>query len=154
MHTKQGGHSRQAYRFTDLVQPLPTVWNNPSQSSLRTFIALPSQPYSHLLQSDCRYITNWQSILDCTQFIFKDESVQKTQAVSEVHSSFGLYISAEQTNKKCSTRIMLLLINAHTPAFSWKLTYTRMSHNSAVEQNKFYMQLEVKHKLSKHRTYT
>lgn len=51
---------------------------------------------------------------------------------------------------------MLFLINgtAHTSAFFWKLTYTRMSHNSAVEQNKFYMQFKVKHKLSKPRTHT
>lgn len=100
IHTKQGGHSKQAYGFTDLVQPLPIVWNNPSQSSLRTFTALPSQPYSHLLQSDFRYITNWQSILDCTQFIFKRWICAKKKKIKQGQrciSNFGLYISAEQT---------------------------------------------------------
>jgi len=75
------------------------VCNNPSQSSLRTFIALPSQSYSHLLQSDFRYITKWQSILDRTLFILKDESVQKDQAVSEVHKQFW-FVHVSRTNKQ------------------------------------------------------
>lgn len=105
------GREGTASRLTDLIQPLPTVWNDPSQSNLRMFIALPSQSYSHFPQSDFRYVTNWPSISDCTQFICRDECVQKSpKQCQRCISSFGLHISAEQTNK-CSTRIMLFEIN-------------------------------------------
>lgn len=44
-------------------------------------------------------------------------------------------------------------LNCPHLCFLLKLNYTRMSHTSAVEQNKFHTQFKAKHKLSKHRTH-
>lgn len=77
------------------------------------------------------------------------------QAVSEVHKQFW-FAHISRANKQMFYKNYAVWDKwtAHISACFWELTYTRMSHNSAVEQNKFYMPFKVKHKLYKHRTHT